>query len=577
MAAKYVDIDEQHSTQRFSDIVGEPCRMLMPIEGYEKKPLVSLEEAVEPIVEYVPDVRRKVYVAKVKCAELSPGKLSIDEAASITLYTMEWEPQDECLYHVLNKTLRNENRKTLKPWFLFLRLLLTALAQLPSISATVYRGVKQDMSKEYAVGKTFVWWGFSSCTTKIQVLDNKQFMGATGQRTFFTIECDSGKNIQKYSCYKAEHEILLPAARQFRVEGCLKQGKHFYMIQLKEIQPPFPLIELVPLTSTVKVPPPANPIPQNITSVNTQTKTKVIPSIHANAEWAQDGVIVAGGYGQGNGTNQLYWPFGLFVNDDQTVVIADYGNHRIMQWKKDNAMNGQVAAGGKGQGSRLDQLNMPTDVLIDKETDSLIICDWGNRRVVQWSRRSGTTQGAILMDSIDCWGLAMDDQRYLYVSDVEKHEVMRYQLGDKNGTLVAGGNGRGNGRNQLKSPTYLFVDRQQNVYVSDNGNHRVMKWNKGAKEGIVVAGGQSKGNALTQLAHPQGLFVDTLGTLYVADQFNHRVMRWTQGAKNGTVIMGGYDSDATALNNPRGLSFDRYGNLYIADVCNHRIQQFSLQ
>ncbi|CAF4019952.1 unnamed protein product [Rotaria magnacalcarata] len=303
----------------------------------------------------------------------------------------------------------------------------------------------------------------------------------------------------------------------------------------------------------------------------------VIPSIHANAEWAQNGVIVAGGYGQGNGTNQLYWPFGLFVNDDRTVVIADYGNHRIMQWNKDNTTNGQVAAGGKGQGSRLDQLNMPTDVLIDKETDSLIICDWGNRRVVQWSRRSGTTQGAILMDSIGCWGLAMDDQRYLYVSDVEKHEVIRYQLGDKNGTLVAGGNGRGNGRNQLKSPTYLFVDRQQNVYVSDNGNHRVMKWNKGAKEGIVVAGGQSKGNALTQLAHPQGLFVDALGTLYVADQFNHRVMRWTQGAKSVTVIMGGYDSDANALNNPRGLSFDRYGNLYVADVCNHRIQQFSLQ
>ncbi|CAF5056151.1 unnamed protein product, partial [Rotaria socialis] len=93
-------------------------------------------------------------------------------------------------------------------------------------------------------------------------------------------------------------------------------------------------------------------------------------------------------------------------------------------------------------GIGLNQLQYPTDVLIDKETDSLIICDAGNRRVVRWSRRSGTTQGEILIDNIYCFGLAMDDQRNLYVSDVAKHEVRRYQLGEKNYTLVAGGNGK---------------------------------------------------------------------------------------------------------------------------------------
>ncbi|CAF1381035.1 unnamed protein product, partial [Rotaria magnacalcarata] len=61
----------------------------------------------------------------------------------------------------------------------------------------------------------------------------------------------------------------------------------------------------------------------------------------------------------------------------------------------------------------------------------------------------------------------MDEQRYLYVADTGKHEVRRYQLGEKNGTLVAGGNGKGDELNQLKEPRYLFVDGQQNVYVSD--------------------------------------------------------------------------------------------------------------
>ncbi|CAF4625335.1 unnamed protein product, partial [Rotaria socialis] len=96
---------------------------------------------------------------------------------------------------------------------------------------------------------------------------------------------------------------------------------------------------------------------------------------------------------------------------------------------------------------------------------------------------------------------------------------------EKNYTLVAGGNGQGDGLNQLNEPRYLFVDRDHSVYVSDNLNHRVMKWNKGAKEGIVVAGGQGQRNALTQLYHPNGIFVDTLGTRFVADSSNHRVMR----------------------------------------------------
>ncbi|CAF2070664.1 unnamed protein product [Rotaria magnacalcarata] len=302
--------------------------------------------------------------------------------------------------------------------------------------------------------------------------------------------------------------------------------------------------------------------------------------IPANANWAQNGVTIAGGHGQGGATNQLNDPYGLFVDDNQTVVIAGFENHRIMQWKNGDTTNGQVVAGGNGYGNGLNQLNGPTDVLIDKETNSLIICDWGNRRVVRWSRRSGTTQGEILIDNIDCWGLAMDEQRYLYASDTGKHEVRRYQLGEKNGTLVAGGNGQGGGLNQLNEPRYLFVDRQQNVYVSDGSNYRVMKWNKGANEGIVVAGGQGEGDAPTQLNDPGGLFVDTLGTLYVVDSGNHRVMRWTQEDRNqGTVIVGGNDEGvgANQFNYPIGLSFDRHGNLYVVDQYNHRVQRFSIE
>ncbi|CAF1186144.1 unnamed protein product [Rotaria sordida] len=64
------------------------------------------------------------------------------------------------------------------------------------------------------------------------------------------------------------------------------------------------------------------------TIINTM---RIIPNIPVDARWAQNGVTVAGGHGKGSGINQLDGPSGLFVDDDQTMVIADYYNHRITQ------------------------------------------------------------------------------------------------------------------------------------------------------------------------------------------------------------------------------------------------------
>ncbi|CAF4924784.1 unnamed protein product, partial [Rotaria sp. Silwood1] len=260
-------------------------------------------------------------------------------------------------------------------------------------------------------------------------------------------------------------------------------------------------------------------------------------NIHPNARWQQNGITVAGGNRQGNEINQLSNPSGLYVDDDQIIYVSDQSNHRIMEWKR-GATSGQVVAGGNGQGSGDHQLNYPTDVIIDKERDSLIICDYSNRRVVRWPRRNGTS-GERIISNIYCWGLTMDENESLYVTDVGKDEVRRYRRGESQGTVVAGGNGRGNRLDQLSYPRYVFVDRDHSVYVSDGVNHRVMKWMEGAKQGIVVAGGQEKGNDLTQLSYPAGVVVDQLGTVYVADEGYNRIMRWPKGATQGIVIVGG--------------------------------------
>lgn len=299
--------------------------------------------------------------------------------------------------------------------------------------------------------------------------------------------------------------------------------------------------------------------------------------IDINNRWIQHGITVAGGYGQGNRSNQLYAPHGLYVDHEKTLYIADSDSHRIVQWKY-GTDNGKVVAGENGRGSRTGQLDNPLNMIIDKKTDSLIICDRNNRRVIRWSLTDRTMQETII-SNINCQGLAVDSEGFIYVSDSGKNEVRRYNVGESQGTIVAGGNGKGDRLNQLNFPTDILVDQDKSVYVSDSNNHRIVKWMSGSREGIVVAGGHGKGNKLNQLSTPRGVTVDGLGTIYVVDAWNHRVMRWCKGATEGCVIVGGNGQGqlANQLNYPENLAFDRDGSLYVADCLNHRIQRFDIQ
>src|SRR5579871_3860958 len=109
MASSKENIHTQ-TYERFLDAGEEPRKMLQPIEGYQHLPLVSLEKTVEPIISLCPDVHRRIYIAKENCQNLPNTSLTIDEAASIYVYTMEWQPRSKCLYMALNSVLRHENR-----------------------------------------------------------------------------------------------------------------------------------------------------------------------------------------------------------------------------------------------------------------------------------------------------------------------------------------------------------------------------------------------------------------------------------------------------------------------------------
>ena len=293
-------------------------------------------------------------------------------------------------------------------------------------------------------------------------------------------------------------------------------------------------------------------------------------SEESSIKWKQNGVIVAGG-------NQLFHPRGIYIDhQQQAVYIADQHNNRIIKWRF-GADHGQIVAGGNGKGNRIDRLFHPTDVIVDHDTKSLIICDRGNTRLVRWSMEN-QFESEIIASAINCYGLMMNKNGDLFVSDFEKSEVRRWKKGEEEGTIVAGGNGTGSQLNQFNGPTHIFIDHNDTIYVSDEGNHRVMKWTKDAKEGIVVAGRQRSGNGLKELSYPAGVVATDDGDVYVADCGNHRIMCWPSGSQTGHIIFGGndYGQESNQLNGPNGLSFDSENNLYVAEYWNDRIQRINV-
>ena len=95
--------------------------------------------------------------------------------------------------------------------------------------------------------------GISSCTSSVKVLESEQFFDQTGTRTLFAIECDTGKDIRQHSMFSFEDEILLVAARQFQVTSNMNAGNGLRIIQIKEIQPPFPFLALPSSPTSISV------------------------------------------------------------------------------------------------------------------------------------------------------------------------------------------------------------------------------------------------------------------------------------------------------------------------------------
>ena len=66
----------------------------------------------------------------------------------------------------------------------------------------------------------------------------------------------------------------------------------------------------------------------------------------------------------------------------EVFFVADFANHRVIRWRA-GARVGEMVAGGNGRGDRLDQLDWPTGIAVERDSAVLVV-DKNNHRVVRW-------------------------------------------------------------------------------------------------------------------------------------------------------------------------------------------------
>lgn len=252
---------------------------------------------------------------------------------------------------------------------------------------------------------------------------------------------------------------------------------------------------------------------------------------------------------------QLNEPFGVTVDPDGNVYIADTHNHRVRKVTPDGKITTLVGTGAS-------------------------------------ESSAGDNGPAGAADVRYPIGLAIGGDRSLYVAGssdrirrIDPAGVITTTAGT--GTRGASGDGGPAGQAQFAAPGHICFDRLGNLFIADIRNNRIRRIDQ-AGTITTVAGTGAQGFSGdgapardAQLNNPEGVAVDDAGNLYIADRGNNRVRKVDPGGRITTIVgtgvagISGDRSSATSaqLDQPTAVSAGADGTVLIADGDNGRIRK----
>jgi trimeric autotransporter adhesin len=278
------------------------------------------------------------------------------------------------------------------------------------------------------------------------------------------------------------------------------------------------------------------------------------------------------------GAAQLHTPHGVAVDTYGNVYIADTENHVIRFVNAASGVittvvgNGTSGYSGDGGPATAAQLSLPYGIALDLN-DNLYIADYENHVIREVSATTGLIStiagdgtagysgngGPAISAQLDApAAVAVDQAGNVYIVDQGNNCVRAVKAASGDiaafaGTQAPGYSGDGGPASsaQLSAPFGVTLDGGENVYIADFGNNRIRRVDASSAVITTVAGDgtfgfSGDGGAPTnaELAGPAGVAADYAGNLFVSDLYNNRIREITGVASVGP----NYSLSPAALN-----------------------------
>ncbi|CAF1049894.1 unnamed protein product [Adineta steineri] len=265
----------------------------------------------------------------------------------------------------------------------------------------------------------------------------------------------------------------------------------------------------------------------------------------------------------------------IFIDIENTLYCSVPSNNQVVKkWLYDNMTTSTIVAGTGTAGSAANMLNAPYGLFVDTDIN-LYVADCSNNRVQLFplGQSNGITvagSGAPSTITLSCPnGITLDANSYLFIVDQNSHRVVgsgpygfRCLFGC---TSVAGP-----ASSQLYYPRTLSFDSYGNIFIVDQYNSRIQKFivasnscSLSYSQPTFCSNAIWSPNAVTFASSstigtlPYGIFIDGINTVYIPNRVTNTILSWPQWSTSST------SKSYTNLSNPFSLFMSINGDTYI--------------
>ncbi len=306
------------------------------------------------------------------------------------------------------------------------------------------------------------------------------------------------------------------------------------------------------------------------------------------------------GDGAAAASAQLNEPYGVAVDSNNNVFIADTGNRRLrLVTISTGNITTHAGTGASGSGNAF-RTSATFSWIYDVATDSsnnVYIADRANSLVRlltassgQVSNIMGPNVAGVSIGAVE--GVSVDSSGNLWAASHSAHRVFRRTSSGTGSvfagsvTLGFGGDGGAATSARLSNPRDAAADSSGNVYIADASNHRIRRvdtsGNISTFAGTGTASSTGDGGAASSatLNFPEKLALDSSNNIYIGERGGNRVRKIDTSGNISTIaglgptaVGDGAAASSSSLNGPLGAAVDSSGNVYIADTAGHRIRR----